>query len=67
VNLVRWGWLVWVLAGLALEGWAIYEGKGNTLSETVWLLTRHYPLVAFLVGLLMGHFFWQRVNGHKDP
>jgi hypothetical protein len=67
VNALRWAWLFWVVAGLTIEGLAIYEAEGNTLSETVWLLTKHYPLVAFLAGLLMGHFFWQRVgNGNGN-
>lgn len=67
MNPVRWAWLIWVVSGLAIEGYAIWEGNGNTLSETVWLLSKHYPLVAFLAGLLMGHFFWQRVNGNGHP
>ena len=69
MNIVRWLWLIWAVAALALEGYAIWEGQGNTLSEVVWLMTKHYPLVAFLVGLIAGHWFWQRVgqngnNGH---
>lgn len=59
---LRWVWLGWVLVGLAIEGFAIWtRTPGDTLSETIWTLTVHYPLVAFALGVLMGHFFWQRV------
>lgn len=64
---VRWVWLGWVLLGLLIEGYAVWtRTQGDTLSETIWDLTRRYPLVAFTLGFLMGHFFWQRAlpNGH---
>ena len=53
-------WLVWVLVGLGLEIWALADRHpGNTLSETVWEITRKYPLLPLGFGLLAGHFFWQ--------
>ncbi len=40
---------------------AIYNGRrGDTLSEMVWQIADHNPLLPFLLGLLMGHFFWPR-------
>ena len=43
----------------------VYEGitlfnksSGDTISEIIWYLSKR-PLVPFLFGLLMGHFFWQ--------
>lgn len=61
MTLVRWIWLVWVLVGLGVEGFAIWtRTPGDTLSETIWALNVRYPLVAFGVGLLAGHWFWQR-------
>lgn len=35
---------------------------GDTISEIVWDATTKRPLVPFACGLLMGHFFWQRVE-----
>ena len=31
------GWLVWIVAFLALEGVALAKGHGATLSEHVWM------------------------------
>ncbi len=56
-----WLWLGWVMLGLGLEVGALVSQKpGTTLSETVWMITRDYPLLPLAFGLLMGHFFWQR-------
>ena len=33
---------------------------GDTISEIVWNYATKRPLVPFLLGLLMGHLFWQR-------
>jgi len=52
-------------AFFALLGWEIYtlsnKEKNDTISETVWDWSKKMPLVPFSLGLLMGHFFWQRV------
>ena len=34
------------------------KSSGDTISEIIWYLSKR-PLVPFLFGLLMGHFFWQ--------
>jgi hypothetical protein len=53
--------MIWIAAGIALEVSALVGGrKGDTLSEIVWMVTVHYPLLPLAFGLLMGHFFWQR-------
>ncbi len=52
-------WLL-LLALFIYEGYALLTpASGDTISEITWGLLRH-PLVPFLVGLLCGHFFWQR-------
>jgi hypothetical protein len=57
-------WLALIAIG-AYEAWAIVQESkvptltGLTISEKVWTVTVHHPLVPFLFGMLMGHFFWQ--------
>lgn len=47
-------------AGLAYEYYALRtEEEGDTISEIVWAASKR-PLFPFTMGLLMGHFFWQR-------
>ena len=33
---------------------------GDTISETVWQLSKEWPMVPFLFGVVAGHLFWQR-------
>jgi len=48
-----------VMALLAYEGVTLFNSRdGDTISEIIWYLSKR-PLVPFLFGLLMGHFFWQ--------
>ena len=54
--------IAWVSAIAVLglyEVYALATGR-ITLSRTVWNLDRsqYGPLVPFLTGMLMGHFFW---------
>lgn len=50
-------WLL-VLGLVIYEVWALTNRRqGDTISEIVWRLARR-PIVPFLFGLLMGHFFW---------
>lgn len=55
----------WLLAGLigllfVYEAVALWTPQaGDTISEVMWALGRH-PLVPFLMGVLMGHFWWPR-------
>lgn len=59
-------WAAWllvpVLCGFAvLEGYALANGK-PTLSECVWLATKTWPPLPFVVGVIVGglaaHFWW---------
>lgn len=59
------GLLIIVGLLLALEAWALVNHKPkDTISETIWRLTRQVWLV-FLAGFLAGHFFWQ-ADGTRD-
>lgn len=40
--------------------------EGDTISEIIWDVTARRPLVPFALGLLMGHFFWQRSEKKVD-
>ncbi len=60
VKYVFWG-LVAALFGY--EAVAIFNGiPGDTISEIIWNVAATHPIVSFLLGLLMGHFFWQRAR-----
>jgi len=60
-----WFWVFWVLfiavSFAVAEGYAIKTGR-VTLSATVWKITRAWPLLPFVAGLLAGglavHFWW---------
>lgn len=51
--------VVLVIGLFVYEFIALRRRRGETISEVVWRLTFNHPLVPFLFGLLMGHFFWQ--------
>lgn len=57
----------WVFAGLCVallvyEAFALgTRAPGDTISEIVWRLSQR-PLIPFVFGMLMGHFFWQKVG-----
>jgi len=36
--------------------------EGDTISEIMWTTTTKRPILPFAFGVLMGHFFWQRVS-----
>lgn len=53
-----------VLSAIALLGiWEIYvllnNESGDTISEWFWYVSKH-PVIPFIAGLLMSHFFWFR-------
>ena len=58
--------LAWMIAIVGLLGYEAYtllnNVPGDTLSEAVWVVSRDYPLVPFLAGVVCGHFFWNRAN-----
>ena len=48
---------------LVYEGWTLINKEpGDTISETIWEDAKSRPLIPFLFGLLMGHFFWQKLE-----
>jgi hypothetical protein len=53
--------LLWIGIGLVIvyEIWAMVNSKpDDTISQMVWRACKR-PVVPFLFGLLMGHFFWR--------
>ena len=59
----------WMLLGgaLAYEAWALAnKRRGDTISEMVWTATARRPLVPFALGMVAGHFFWQRVPDDSE-
>jgi hypothetical protein len=35
-----------------------YQPNQGTVSSTIWQLARDYPVVAFAIGVLVGHLLW---------
>lgn len=58
MNLNR-AWWELSLAGAAIELLALRRHRRETLSENVWRLAPHYPILAFAAGVICGHLFWQ--------
>ena len=62
---MTWLWLAWLMAIIvsfaALERYALRTNT-NTLSRTVWKITRAWPPFPWVFGLVVGfladHFFW---------
>jgi hypothetical protein len=53
---------------LAYEAYALAtECEGDTISEIMWAATSRRPLVPFAMGMLMGHFFWQKAESATAP
>jgi len=53
------GILVSALALLGLEMWTLTNHhKEDTISEVVQSAAHHWIFIPFLVGFLMGHWFW---------
>lgn len=58
--------MIWILV-LSFIGMVVYEiiaavRSDQTISQYIWQATLHHPMVPFLFGLLMGHFFWQAAD-----
>ncbi len=61
-------WGQWFVIGAAALGTSLlltYEAYallnkvgGDTSSEFIWAASNKYPMVPFLFGLVVGHFFW---------
>ncbi len=55
--------LALILALFVYEVVALVRGAyghlGETISEQIWAVTAKRPIIPFLFGMLMGHFFWR--------
>lgn len=38
---------------------AVFGGTGTTISHEIIVFSHDYPIVPFLVGVVMGHLFWR--------
>lgn len=57
-----------VAAALAYEVFTLADKcEGNTISEIIWTTTAKRPILPFALGVLCGHFFWQRVVSTPTP
>ena len=55
-----WAWGLGIGGLLLYEAYAVMNSTpGDTLSEAVWAYGQH-PVVALAVGILIGHFWWQK-------
>jgi hypothetical protein len=62
---MSWVWVGWVIfiavSFAAFEGYALKTGK-NTLSRTVWIISKNWPpfgwVCGVIVGFLAAHFWW---------
>lgn len=56
-------WLM-ILGVVILIGWELIAKAntkdGDTIVEMLDKATEKYPMITFLLGFLMGHFFWSR-------
>lgn len=58
----RWIFALLVVGLLGYEAYALVTPGGtDTISEIIWYLSKR-PLIPFVLGFLMGHFFWQRTR-----
>ena len=56
--------MIWLLAiyitlTLIYEVWAAVTQKVPTISQYCWRISKDYPLLPFLAGMVAGHLFWQ--------
>lgn len=60
-----WKWAAWLLLIVVsfsvMEGYSLYDNTA-TLSRFVWTVTYYFPLLPWIVGVLVGglavHFWW---------
>lgn len=49
-----------LIVGVVYEAYTLSNAKPfDTISETVWRASFNRPIVPFIAGMLMAHFFWQ--------
>lgn len=60
---MKWIFLALVLLACLYELSALVTKEdGDTISEIVWTISSKRPILPFAIGVLCGHFFWQKVN-----
>ena len=60
---MKWLFLLIVLAACLYELSALVtKESGDTISEIVWEISSKRPILPFALGVLCGHFFWQKVG-----
>lgn len=46
-----------LLLGVFGDVFLYFSGR-ETISQVIWRWSQNYPMVPFVAGLLMGHWFW---------
>lgn len=57
MDAAAWVTIVTIITVIGVDALLFGRDK-RTVSEVIWAATRRSPLVPFLFGMLMGHFFW---------
>ena len=58
-KIVSFGIAIAVIALLVLEAWSlINKDKCDTISELVAAMAMRWPIITFVLGLLIGHWIW---------
>jgi hypothetical protein len=58
-KVVSLGLIISIFALFILEAWSLTnKHKQDTISEIVNALVEKWPIVGFLLGILMGHWIW---------
>jgi len=60
---IMWGLIAILLIIIGYDAWACVDRKHrDTISKIVTKSSEKYLIIPFLLGLLMGHFFWSQHN-----
>jgi hypothetical protein len=58
---LMWGLLAFLLLLIGYDTWACMDKeKRDTISKIVTKSSQKYLLIPFLMGMMMGHFFWSQ-------
>lgn len=65
-KIVSLGLVVTIFSLLVLEAWSLTnKHKSDTISEIINTLVIRWPIIGFLLGLLMGHWIWPLKSRRK--
>jgi hypothetical protein len=65
---VMWILIAGLLVMIGYDAWACMDKENrDTISKVVTKSSEKYPLIPFLLGLLMGHFFWSQHFKEETP